>query len=204
MPVTPLHALADAVWKAVDARCDRVGGNRVPMPPLPRDANEIAPPSPAATFPVLRYFDDAVEAAQGFGLAALAEALRASRRALIWSQNPSYRESTVGRHFVDNYAYGLLTGPEGPLVCEVPYGGFILLGPGLHYPDHSHASREIYLVLTPGARWRLDAGEWFDVAPGDLIYHASWQRHATQVGAQPFLAFVAWLDAARRDDAIEF
>ena len=42
-------------------------------------------------------------------------------------------------------------------------------------------------------------GAWFDVGPGALIFHESWQRHATRTGDGPFLAFVAWLDESRHD-----
>ena len=51
---------------------------------------------------------------------------------------------------MQNYAAGLLTGPDAPLACDAPPSGFLLLGPDTDYPAHSHMPREIYLVLTPG------------------------------------------------------
>ena len=199
MSQVALNALAERVWSEVAARPCRVTGRTVQMPPLPSGASEAERPAAAGDFPVLRHFEAALDAAAQGPLSGLAEQLRKSASALLWSQNPGYREDTIGRHFLDNYAYALMTGPEGPLVCPAPYGGFILLGPELTYDDHKHAPREIYLVLTPGASWSLDSGPWFDVTPGDLIFHDSWQPHATQVGDQPFLAFVAWLDESPRD-----
>ena len=60
--------------------------------------------------------------------------------------------------------------------------------------------REVYLVLTPGVQWRLDQGEWFDVAPGDLIYHHAWRMHAMRTADLPLFAFAGWVDAGRRVD----
>ncbi len=73
----------------------------------------------------------------------------------------------------------------GPIVCDALLSGFILIGPGVHYPAHQHAPREIYLLMSPGIRWQLDHGDWFDVDPGDLIFHDSWRVHATKTDKTP-------------------
>ena len=72
------------------------------------------------------------------------------------------------------------------------------MAPGVTYPGHKHEAREVYLVLTPGTQWRLDEGEWFDVMPGDLIYHDSWQMHAMRTADRPLLAFAAWIETGDR------
>ena len=76
----------------------------------------------------------------------------------------------------------------------------MLMGPGVTYPGHRHAPREVYLLLTPGTQWRLDEGEWFPVQPGDLLVHEPWQWHAMRTGAEPMLAFAGWLEPGRRRD----
>ncbi|MEZ5776405.1 MAG: dimethylsulfonioproprionate lyase family protein [Hyphomicrobiaceae bacterium] len=52
--------------------------------------------------------------------------------------------------------------------------------------------------MTPGARWRLDGGAWFDVSPGDLILHEPWQTHAMWTAAEPMLAFACWTEPGDR------
>ena len=74
----------------------------------------------------------------------------------------------------------------------------MIMGPGVTYPDHHHQPKEVYLVMTPGAQWRLDKGEWFDVSPGDLIYHNSWQMHSMRTTDEPLLAFAGWVETGNR------
>jgi hypothetical protein len=117
---------------------------------------------------------------------------------VVWSQNQGYVKQGLNTDFINGYAYAALSTPEGPIRRAAPLSGFILLAPGIHYPPHHHAPREVYLPMTC-ASWQLDSGDWFDVRPGQIIYHDSWQVHATRTLDEPFLAFVAWLDAADRN-----
>lgn len=150
-------------------------------------------------FPVLQHLPQALAAAAKGDLAGLGASFGALCPNIEWSQNSGYTEANSTRSFLDGYAYASLSGPDGPILCEAPMAGFMLLGPDVHYPDHKHAPREIYLILTPGARWSLDSGDWFDVPAGSLILHESWQKHAIRTGKTPFLAFAAWLEAGPRD-----
>lgn len=190
--------LIDTAWQAVEARAAVNGGRRVRRPATEPLASPRVESRFADDFPVLRELDAALGLSQAHALAPLATGLSGLRGQLRWSQNPGYDESTVGRALLDGYAYAGLCGPDCPIRCQVPRAGFMLMAPGVTYQDHRHQAREIYLVMTPGSRWRLDRGRWFDVAPGDLVYHDSRQYHATRTAAAPFLAFVAWLDAGER------
>lgn len=145
------------------------------------------------------YLESAVTEAGKHELGDLAAIFGDTLSDLDWSQNKDYLEQNINTDFLAGYAYAVLSGPAGPIVREAPLSGFILLGQGLYYPGYQHPAREIYLPLTPGARWRLEDGEWFDVNVGDLILHDQWVIHATKTGDLPFLAFVAWLDPADRD-----
>ncbi len=193
-----LEALVERSWAAAAARRDaRTGAiiSRPPTEPLraPRQESRFG-----SAFPVLAHFDRALALARRHELAGLAAALEAARGELRWSQNAAYDEASVGRDLLDGYAYAVLTAPDGPLACESPLCGYLMMAPDLLYRDHRHAPREIYLVLTPGARWCLDGGDWFDVAPGELIVHEPWQTHAMQTGAEPLLAVAAWLEPGDR------
>ena len=193
-----IEQLIDRSWAEAAARVDARSGARIKRPAL-------APLESARTesvfsdqFPVLAHLDAALELARDGVLADLARDLAAARDVIRWTQNAAYDEARVGRQLLDNYAYACLTGPDGPLACEVPLGGYLLLAPNTQYVDHRHAPREIYLVLTPGARWSLDGGEWFEVEAGELIVHEPWQMHAVRTGTEPLLAFAAWLERGDR------
>ena len=68
----------------------------------------------------------------------------------------------------------------------------LLLGPGMHYPDHVHPAEEIYHLLGGTAEWwRPDEG-WRRKAPGTVIRHPSMMRHAMRTGGEPMLALYCW------------
>jgi len=190
--------LIEISWQAVLARQDCSSGlsiTRPPIEPLPRERLESRF---GDEFPVLAYIDAALDLAGKCELADLASGLRLVLDQVRWSQNPGYTDANVSQSLLDGYAYAGLSGPDCPVLCEVPRCGYVLLSPGVTYTDHKHEPREIYLVLTPGGQWCLDSGEWFDVYPGDLILHGPWQMHAMRAGDQPLLAFAAWLEGGDR------
>ncbi len=193
-----LDELVDRSWAAAAARRDARSGAVIARPPTmplrePRQESRFG-----NAFPVLEHFERALALARRHELADLAAALEAARGELRWSQNAAYDETNVDRALLDGYAYAVLTAPDGPLPCEAPLCGYLMMAPDLLYRDHRHAPREIYLVLTPGTRWCLDSGDWFEVTPGELIVHEPWQMHAMRTGDQPLLAFAAWLEPGDR------
>lgn len=149
-------------------------------------------------FPALDHLGAALALAARHDLADLAERFAAVESGLRWSQNPSYTAENAAQAFLDGYAYASLAGPEGPIHCAAPRGGYIIMGPNVTYPGHHHAPREVYLVLTPGAEWRLNDGEWFTVEAGDLIYHDAWAMHAMRTRDRPMLAFAGWIEPGDR------
>ena len=197
---TQLRVVHDASWRHVATRRDKISGRKVEVPVLM--PTEIIEEESRFNqqLPVLKYLNDALELAGQHELADFAAEMTNSLSALRWSQNPSYNESNCSQSFLDGYAYAAISGPQGPIQCSAPRGGIMLMGPDVMYHDHKHAPREIYLVLTPGTQWRLDGTDWFDVEPGDLIYHESWQMHAMRTHAHPMLAFAGWLDPGLRID----
>ena len=191
--------MLDASWKSVEERHDLISGKPVRRPPSVPKSEPIRQSRVDPGFPVLDSLQAALDAAKDHDLRGLADAFEAARPGIEWSQNEGYTEENSSRTFLDGYAYAALSGPEGPILCEAPMAGYMLLGPDVHYPDHNHAPGEVYLVLTPGAQWSLDSGPWFDVPAGTMIVHNPWQKHAIRTGETPFLAFAAWLEAGSRN-----
>ena len=118
----------------------------------------------------------------------------------------SYSEADgVDAHFLDNYAYLNLASEVGPFVWDGPRVMIGLWGGGITYDDHWHEPEEIYSVIGGGARFRSPDYAPRDVGPGDSVYHASNQVHATDMTPGPLLALVAWKGAnqMRRADVAE-
>jgi len=194
--VYSLHDLYESVWEAVEDRLDFVKRPR-PAPFEGSVSAESAGEHPA-DLSALRHLDDAIAIAEQGALGRVAVILRHTHALLSWSQNPSYSEASLGRHFMSNYAFGALTEGHAGADDNVPTSGFMLIGPGTEYGAHRHAPREIYLLLTPGASWQLDRADWFPVDAGRALFHDAWQYHAMRIGASPMLAFAAWLDSGDR------
>ena len=196
--ISELEALNDLTWAAIAARRDVVGGRGIEKPAIVPGPRQDAESRFSEDFAVLAHLDEALALVSQTELAELAARFAAVMHLLRWSQNPNYTLQNSSRSFLDGYAYAGFSGPDAPLLCAAPRGGFVLLGPDVVYPGHHHEPREVYLVLTPGSQWCLDEGEWFDVGPGDLLYHDSWQMHAMRTGSKPLLAFAGWLETGDR------
>lgn len=126
----------------------------------------------------------------------LIEQFRNTADDLIWGHAPGYTKDNVGQEFLDNYCHALLSGPDGPLKCEVPLGAFVLFGPDTFYKDHSHSPNEVYLALTGGGEWRVGEHAWQKLDPGQTIFIPSNAVHAIRTGSDPLLTFSFWLESA--------
>ncbi|MDH3633588.1 MAG: dimethylsulfoniopropionate lyase [Gammaproteobacteria bacterium] len=195
-----LEELNDLIWHTIAARQDIVNGRQIEIPQPISTARQDSESRFSDNFPVLQHLDQALSLVTNFDLAEIAGRFSRVMDNLRWSQNPNYDDNNSSRSFLDGYAYVGISGPDAPIRCAVPRGGLVLLGPGVVYPSHHHEPKEVYLVLTPGSQWCLDEGDWFDVAPGDLVFHDSWQMHAMRTRDKPLLAFAGWLDAGDRRD----
>jgi len=196
--ISELEILNQSTWAAIAARADRVTGRRVEMPAQIDCARQDAESRFSDDFPVLDHLERALALTAQGPLAEIGARFAGVLQQLRWSQNPSYTEANSSRAFLDGYAYAGFSGPDAPLLCAVPRGGLVLLGPEVTYPSHHHAPKEVYLVLTPGSQWCLDEGEWFAVEAGELIFHDSWQMHAMRTLDRPLLAYAGWIEAGDR------
>ena len=155
--------------------------------------------------PVRRHLASALFAARNSPLMALAHAFEAIEPICDWLQNPNYTEDAIGRAFLDNYGYVELVGPGRTIESDEFLIGFLLLGPGTLYPDHSHAAAEVYHVVGGGADWWREDRGWRRLPTGTVIAHAPGVRHAMRTGDEPLLALYCWqgeiATAARLSDA---
>lgn len=152
-------------------------------------------PGKGARLPVARFMGAAIAAARKGPLKELAEAFAAVEEASDWVQNPNYGGGAAGRQFLDNYGYVEFVGPDRAYESRALLVGFLMLGPGTHYPDHGHAAEEVYHVVSGHARWRREGRDWRQEPPGAAIHHAPHQRHAMRAGAEPLLALYCWSGA---------
>ena len=89
-------------------------------------------------------------------------------------------------------AYVEIVGPEGLAHREDLRFGLFVQTPDSFYPPHNHAAEELYYVLSGTAHWQKADGDFRAMAPGTLIRHASWERHAMRTSAEPLLAMWSW------------
>lgn len=164
----------------------------------PLVADFIAPWAPelreraldAVSLPCLQYLDACAASAEGGPGEELARLLAERGQRLHWGQ--TYAASDFGQDFIDNYGWMELVGTRGHFADDKVACGFLLLGPGLHYPDHHHEAEEIYIPLTGGALWRKADGEFAARAAGEIIHHPSNVNHAMKTGDDPLLALYLW------------
>jgi hypothetical protein len=137
----------------------------------------------------VRHLDriSSIAAEEGRGMARL---LAEHRNAFHWGQ--TYSEADFGLDFIANYGWLELFGTRGHFANDEMAGGFLVLGPHLHYPDHHHLAEEIYIPLTGGAAWRKGDGPYVAQPAGMLIHHPSNVNHAMQTGKAPLLALYLW------------
>ncbi len=72
--------------------------------------------------------------------------------------------------------------------------GLMYLGPGSHYPLHSHPPHELYLTIAGHGEWRFGGHDDVRrVAPGATLYNHPGDLHSATAGATPLVAlYVLW------------
>ena len=120
----------------------------------------------------------------------IAQLLRDRAGEFHWGQ--TYTAADFGQKFMDNYGWLEVFGTRGHFENDAVAGGFLILGPGIEYPDHHHVAEELYIPLTGATEWRMSGGAWRLRAAGEVIHHASNVSHAMRTGAEPLLALYLW------------
>ena len=139
--------------------------------------------------PCLRHLRDAARLANGKA-SDLLHVLENKANALRWDQ--TYTAEDFGKEFLANYGWVELFGIRGHFVNERMAGGFLVLGPNVHYPDHYHMAEELYIPLTSGTLWRMGNAEFATRGAGAVIHHRSAVTHAMKTRGEPLVAFYLW------------
>jgi quercetin dioxygenase-like cupin family protein len=123
----------------------------------------------------------------------LADALCDAASLYRWRQNPNYTAANMGAEFMVGYGYVEFVGPkEASFHAPAIRVGLLVLGPGRHYPTHTHPAEEVYHPLTAGGDWRRGEEDWRQVTPGSAIYHPPTIAHETRAGSETLLALYCW------------
>jgi hypothetical protein len=109
---------------------------------------------------------------------------------LHWGR--TYGLADFGEHFLQNYGWMELFGSRGHFASSDMAGGFLVLGPGVDYPDHHHTAEEIYVPLTEGSLWSKDRGAFAIRNAGEVIHHPSGINHAMKTADRPLVALYLW------------
>ena len=182
--VSTIISLVDQIYSYLialqDGRLDTFLGNW-PSPPYP--IRTISPSS----LPVLAYLpqlDDNEDTK------AIIKTLQALASQLYWGQ--SYTTADFGAAFLEKYGWTEIIGQRGPIASEQLACGFLLLGPQLEYPLHSHEAEEIYVPFTASSQWARGNEAWVKRPVSQPIFHSAWLPHAMRSGTRPLLALYLW------------
>jgi mannose-6-phosphate isomerase-like protein (cupin superfamily) len=141
------------------------------------------------SLPCLAHLDRLAASADD-GAQGLVDVLARHRHSLRWGQ--TYTAADFDRRFIDNYGWMELFGTRGHFDNAAVAGGFLILGPGIEYPDHHHVAEELYVPLAGRAEWRKGEGAFLPRAAGEVIHHPSRVNHAMRTAAEPLLALYLW------------
>ena len=109
---------------------------------------------------------------------------------LSWGQ--TYSKEDFGATFLEKYGWAELIGLRGQIKSKDIACGFLLLGPDIEYPKHSHEAEEVYVPLSSQAQWVQGNDDWILRPSGIPIYHRSGLTHGMRTGNKPLLALYLW------------
>lgn len=155
------------------------------------------------TLPVLEYLSQ-IPAAEDDPAAAIIRTLKQCVPYLQWGQ--TYQVDDFGAAFLQKYGWTELIGLRGPIPSDKIACGFLLLGPHIQYPKHSHAAAEIYVPFSEPSWWLQDDDTWLERPRGVPIYHRPWLPHGMHTREMPLLALYLWCggDLAQKSHIYSF
>ena len=116
--------------------------------------------------------------------------LEISAKHLCWGQ--TYSAEDFGTDFLEKYGWVELIGLRGQIKSKDIACGFLLLGPGIEYPKHSHEAEEVYIPLSSNSLWIQGDDDWISRPSSVSIYHRSLLSHGMWTGNSPLLALYLW------------
>ena len=181
-----VEAIVRSARDLLETRGDRTTAQFLSQWPMHGEPSRRVSPR---ELPVLEWVDDLEQVAVPETRALVSMFVESARR-LAWAQ--TYSREDFGDAFLARYAWTELIGLRGPIASSKIAAGFLLLGPDVEYPLHSHEAEELYLPVAGTAKWRREYEDWTRRAPGTTIYHASCVPHAMKTQAEPLLAVYVW------------
>ena len=154
-------------------------------PTRPFKTRTVSPRS----LPVLSYLPELVTDGNG-EIERTIKMLESLKEQLPWGQ--TYSSEDFGATFLEKYGWTELVGLRGPIASEAIACGFLLLGPEVEYPKHSHEAEEIYIPFNSQALWAQGNDGWVSRPSGIPIYHGSWLTHGMRTESRPLLALYLW------------
>ena len=107
-----------------------------------------------------------------------------------WRQ--TYKGTTVGKQFLDEFGcYGLI-GPESPFQSEKIRAWVVYMPKGFYYPWHHHPAEEMYLCLAGEAVFRRKNCPDIRLGPGGIMEHTANEPHSMETLEHPIMAYVVW------------
>lgn len=145
-------------------------------------------PLPRLDHPAMAHLDTALAQGQGD---AFGEAMARAAGALDWGQ--VYQDATVGVGVAEGMLAAQMAGTYGVFASGNVAAGLFLLGPGVFYPEHTHAAEELYLCLsgTLTLEHGLD-GAPFTIDPGGYSVTPPHRLHTLKTGDDPVLLLYVW------------
>jgi hypothetical protein len=137
------------------------------------------------------HLDTALPEALNGPLARLVHGFMAIEPESPWIQTEHYRAS-LGDDYMENYAYVTLVGDRAIVEHDRIACGFFVIGPGRHYPEHSHEAEEIYHPLSGDTLWRQGNGEPGPRAIGEAVHNPPWLPHEMWTRKTPLFALYCW------------
>ena len=150
----------------------------------------VAPSGNRVNAGAVKHLPGALDAARKGPGRAVADAIDAARDDLLWYYG--YAPRPGKRDLSQDIAFCEILGPTtGSFRSADARLGFTLIGPGTHYPAHSHPAAELYHLLAGSSTW-IKADVASRKAPGDFIFHPSGVSHAMETDKASLLSIYSW------------
>ncbi len=120
----------------------------------------------------------------------IVKTFKATAYNLAWKQ--TYSTGDFGAAFLKKYGWTELIGRRGPVDSKDIACGFLMLGPDIEYPMHSHEAEEVYVPMDSQTLWMQGDDPWVLRPSGVPLYHKSWQPHGMRTTSAPLLALYLW------------
>lgn len=150
----------------------------------------VAPSGNRVNAGAAKHLPGALDAARQGPGHEVADAIADAKDDLLWYYG--YAPRPGERDLSQDIAFCEILGPTtGSFRSKDARLGFTLIGPGMHYPAHSHPAVELYHLLAGPSTW-IKAGAPSRKQPGDFILHPANVSHAMETQDASLLSIYSW------------